>query len=277
VLLPLPCRTDTATGNSYVRAAPYAQCETPTHRNLVGASIALMIIYLAGFPVLIMGLLYRFRNELKMPWMYNILGFMYRGYTPGLYWWELVVLFRKLALVVAFFVPDHHSFVGPLLAILVLQFSIVLQLSFKPYNTETQNFAEVVALYTLQVTYTAGLIIQVDWIASDGGFIISSLLLLFNLLTIGYFVYTLSLSNPTAKRINRELRYFFRRTRMEIYYRVQRCFCPGHTPQGISVQEVTYFDSDDEATILLDPEDVDKNNYAAFPERAPAGQNMFLY
>jgi len=83
------------------------QCWTPTHNSWVSAvGVPMVIGYIIGGPLLVFYFLYHSRAELLKPFdqvnksVVRKYHFLFKGYEPQFYYWELVVLSRKMFMVV---------------------------------------------------------------------------------------------------------------------------------------------------------------------------------
>ena len=68
----------------------------------VGLAVPSTIIWGAGLPLVAFFILYKFHQTNEQKSSYNMIkwGFLYLGYLPTKYWWELVILLRKIAIMV---------------------------------------------------------------------------------------------------------------------------------------------------------------------------------
>jgi len=91
----------------YLVADMSVQCWTPTHNSWVSAvGVPMVIGYIIGGPLLVFYFLYHSRAELLKPFdqvnksVVRKYHFLFKGYEPQFYYWELVVLSRKMFMVV---------------------------------------------------------------------------------------------------------------------------------------------------------------------------------
>lgn len=79
-------------------------------------------------------------------------GFLFNGYKLETFFWEVIVLYRKISIVM---VSVFFSVVSPeaqvLVVILIIVVSLLLQIRFKPFYSDVLNKME---LYSLQVAVT---------------------------------------------------------------------------------------------------------------------------
>ena len=100
-----------------------------------------ILVYVLGLPVGAFLLLRRQRNSLRDPRVQYRWGLLYAGYRPGVYWWEITIVIRKVALVVVGGVfgsrlgPDMQVYMA--LALVVI--FIILHLAVMPYEEITRS------------------------------------------------------------------------------------------------------------------------------------------
>ena len=132
-----------------------------------------MIVYGFGIPFLALVLLIRNRKYIVPPRLYNLLskkdkvyekrtnqkyGFLYLGYKSGTFYWEIVIIYRKVFVVmIAVFFETVSEEVQALLILLLLCVSLGLQFRFTPYLTRTLNYMETLSLCSALLTIYVGL------------------------------------------------------------------------------------------------------------------------
>jgi hypothetical protein len=87
---------------------------------------------------------------------------LWSKYRKDMWFWEIVVLLRRLAFaLVVSFVPRYSTYL-PLAFFSVILVSVMLQQSQKPYAVAFDNTAETVSLGLLLASYFAGLVAQLS-------------------------------------------------------------------------------------------------------------------
>ena len=84
-------------------------------------------------------------------------GFMYQGYTRNYYWWEFVILSRKLVLLLASVLLVQNIVVMSIALALTTFIFTLLQLKGTPYNNSTLNSLELTSLLSLGAILYASL------------------------------------------------------------------------------------------------------------------------
>jgi hypothetical protein len=148
------CSSQKGTGDLFVRSMPWIRCDGRQAKDLRMSSIPFFVIITAGAPILFASLLFYYRNQLHKRTVTDIIGGLYRCYRKEMFWWELVVLARRLVLALVLRIEKQSAF-HQWSVILVLTISVVLQFSFQPFNQRGENRAEELSLLLLILTYVA--------------------------------------------------------------------------------------------------------------------------
>jgi len=146
-------------GESWVIADLSEQCWTARHfKSVVFISIPSIAVWVLGLPTLVLGLLVRARMKLhELPQRVKF-SFLFKGYDPKWFYWEFVILYRKIAIVsVSVFLAPMSVRVESLTILAILLAAVYLQLRYQPYNEETLNKLEIKSILVSAVTIYAGL------------------------------------------------------------------------------------------------------------------------
>jgi hypothetical protein len=94
----------------------------------------------------------------------EIYGFMIQGYAYDRYWWEIVVMIRKLlvSVIVVFLANDQNTTYQSFALILVTDVAIVLGIYTKPFRSNIAQAFETLSLSVIHVTLMAGLLLDSD-------------------------------------------------------------------------------------------------------------------
>ena len=150
----------------YLMASLQEECFTGRHfRYVMMLTIPQIILCVLGLPII--GTVHLLRNKdlLKDKQFQTRYGLLYVGYRPKRAWWELVVAFRKVAVVA---VGTFGTLLGVVdvqahLALLVVFLSIVAHLIGQPFDMERKNTKllhnlELAALSICWLTFWGGLL-----------------------------------------------------------------------------------------------------------------------
>eukprot|EP01103_Thecamoeba_quadrilineata_P014955 TRINITY_DN4588_c0_g1_i1.p1 TRINITY_DN4588_c0_g1~~TRINITY_DN4588_c0_g1_i1.p1 ORF type:complete len:1118 (+),score=181.32 TRINITY_DN4588_c0_g1_i1:59-3412(+) len=158
------CEDDPATGIAYLRAAPGFECSVtrnPHYALLLGSSLLLLVGYVLGVPLLFAVLLWLFQEdcvERNNPNVELLVGFLYWDYRPERYYWELVLLARKLLFAMTISLTSYDSYLLPVFVFMILVTSLLLHRQFQPFLNPADNAFEVVSSLLLIFNFYSALI-----------------------------------------------------------------------------------------------------------------------
>lgn len=92
-------------------------------------------------------------------WFTELYGPLYQNYRQTNYRWEIIVLFRRLALVLILVSGDGFPYLQAILGGVVIVFCLGLQLLFRPYLSERLIILEAVSLSSVSSLSVMWLII----------------------------------------------------------------------------------------------------------------------
>lgn len=111
-----------------------------------------------GVPMLCLLTLYRNRNRLGLVEFKVRYGFVYNGYEFSKYYWEFVIMYRKLLIItIAVFLANISTAVQALTAMSVLLAAFGLQQKHQPFALAEMNGLELRAILVASVTIYCGL------------------------------------------------------------------------------------------------------------------------
>ena len=85
-------------------------------------------------------------------------GFLYKGYKVDSYYWECVIMYRKVAMIfISVFLNGIGTMIQALVVMVLLVFFIVVTQRYKPYYSRQLNDLEIVSLITSCITFYCGL------------------------------------------------------------------------------------------------------------------------
>ena len=141
-------------GESYIAGSLTERAYTPSHTALLILAGVWLVGFTVGAPLVGFGALVwgHKTGRSRDPRFRTAIGFLSGGYKREFFWWEAMVLARKLVLlaVAAFSVDD--GFLQSFLVVAVLSVAIALQLAFNPYEIESVNLLDTLGLVTIFVT-----------------------------------------------------------------------------------------------------------------------------
>jgi hypothetical protein len=143
--------------DGYLNAHPWIICDTSASsefRLVLALSVLCIIVYTLGAPAFAGYHLFRNRTQLAEPRIARRLGILFGSYQPALFWWECVIIARRLALALAVtLVPFTQQQLASVIIMTVLVVSIALQHTFSPFATILENRLEQLSLYVLLLAF----------------------------------------------------------------------------------------------------------------------------
>jgi len=138
----------------------------------------------------------------------DVFSFMYLGFIPELYFWEVIIMIRKFAIAFcAIILKPLGADIQAYGALIVVAFAMMFQIHFCPYEHSRMNFAELFGLFTLFITLYLGLVQSspnLDPAAGnvDGAFhtALAALIVFFNLCFLLYIIWQLIRISSRFKR-----------------------------------------------------------------------------
>ena len=118
-------------------------------RNVALISIPSLVLWVFGIPMLAGYLLHRNRNTLDQANTKNKYGFLYRGYSKRFYYWQLIVIFRKVALVFSSVFFADSIQVQALMAIVLTTMALVSYVYASPMSFSSMDSFEIISLGTI--------------------------------------------------------------------------------------------------------------------------------
>ncbi|CDW85822.1 UNKNOWN [Stylonychia lemnae] len=195
-------------------------------------SIPTVLIWGIGIPLFAYLILLKHRMKLENIDMRQKYGFLYRGYRTKYFYWEIVIMYRKIVIIIiAVFIGSFGVISQALLMLLILICFTMFNFKKKPFISQILNNLETLSLVTSMVTVYCGVFFIINkpqsWINqnpdySQGAVSLSvgfqrfffSMILIANLLFLIYWAF----------KFQQELRSKFRQKLTKIYLAVCLCF-----------------------------------------------------
>jgi hypothetical protein len=131
-----------------------------TEHKIFGFFLAMpaIIVWGLGIPFFAFSLLTRERESLNKLSVKEKFGFLYNGYKVEYYYWEIVIMYRKIGLIfIQVFISQNGAITQAMIVLLVLIIFIVINLKKKPFMTVVLNDLETMSLVTSMVTVYCGI------------------------------------------------------------------------------------------------------------------------
>jgi len=122
-----------------------------------------LIVWGIGIPLFAFTLLNKEKDRLKRLEVKEKYGFLYNGYRKDFYYWEVVIMYRKIALVfIAVFVGSLGVITQALFVFMFVIFFLVVNLKKKPFSQVALNDLETLSLSTSMITIYCGIFFLSD-------------------------------------------------------------------------------------------------------------------
>jgi hypothetical protein len=145
-----------ASGIGISAAAAAAGAGATAPANLIGAGLALQSRPASPFP-----------PSALSAW--SLSGGLLSPFAPRLWYWEQILLLRRLSLAAAVALIPAHSIYLPLALLALVQMAALLQHWARPFTHKMLNSAELASLYLLLINYISALVLQAGGGAGDSG------------------------------------------------------------------------------------------------------------
>ncbi|CDW87963.1 UNKNOWN [Stylonychia lemnae] len=195
-------------------------------------AIPSIILWVLGIPFFALVILIRNRGYLQKLHIREKYGFLYRGYKQEFYFWEIVIMYRKIAIIfVSVFIGSVGIMAQALLMFTLIIWSLMINTKFQPFSTRQLNDLESLSLATSLVTIYCGIFFILNqpqsWIDSDPENQIAALSL--NASLQSFFFSVILIANLLfflywAIRMYYEMRARFRSQFQKIYLVLCLCF-----------------------------------------------------
>ena len=118
-----------------------------------------LLLWVMGIPLGTWLLLREAREHLESPQVKSKYGFLFKGYHPNTYYWESVIMYRKVAMIfVSVFLQAFGTRIQAFTVFLLILFFVVLTSKRRPYLSRQLNDLEQISLVTSGVTIYSGML-----------------------------------------------------------------------------------------------------------------------
>ena len=189
-LAPFSC-TEIAQGEYWLNDDMSIRCWEGDHL-LYTLAVALPGILLWVFLIPITGIIIIFKNrqnfeELSIKQRY---GFVTSGYMPDHYYWEFVIIYRKVLVIsCSLFFGSLSVELQTLSVLIILLLTSYMQINLKPFISPDMNKMEFRSILVSIITIYCGLYYLAPDMTFTGRVILFVLLIVFNSIFFGYWVY----------------------------------------------------------------------------------------
>jgi len=177
-------------GNSYLTRDTSIQCWTGQHLTwTLGVALPGIIIWGLTAPLVAAFFMSQSKGELKNPVMVAKYGFIYKGFKNKYYYWEIYIVFRKIALIsVAVFLYQINRVIQALVCFTLILMAYRLHELHRPYVTRALNALEVRSLAVGLVTIYCGLYFLTEEVDRTTQIVLLLVLIISNLYFLIYWL-----------------------------------------------------------------------------------------
>eukprot|EP00347_Sterkiella_histriomuscorum_P008851 403343497 len=169
-------------GKEYLVIDNSIQCWTGDHAIYAKASgIPILLIWIFGLPATAMIAMYKRRSQLGEARNIERYGFMYVGLVEEAFYWEILIYFRKVAMIsVNVFFMSFKPLYRAVLGFIILIIYIELLQKIKPYQSKQLNYLEFKANIAAFITFYGGLFFISDEFPFEMALIFVALIIILN-------------------------------------------------------------------------------------------------
>jgi hypothetical protein len=188
-----------------------------------------IVVWGLGIPFFAFVLMFRDRHQLEKVETKEKFGFLYAGYSTQLFFWEIVIMYRKIAMIfISVFIQPYGVISQALIVFLLMIVFLILTLKKKPYLSLALNDLETISLLTSTLSIYCGIFFISDIPQKDipnlpfsvkGGitlghitkFVLFGVIMLANLIFFGYWLYKMlqEVRNTLIKKFEKLYLYLF--------------------------------------------------------------------
>jgi hypothetical protein len=163
------------------------QCWTRRHLTFtIAVALPSLLVWCIGVPIILAVVLTKNRSRLDEITEKLKYGFLYKGFKNKHFYWEFVIMLKKILIVsVSVFLKNVSIPVQALVAFIIIVSSYVLQVKYEPYGISHMNVVEVRAIVVSGVTIYSGLFFL------TGGLSYEAKLMMFILMVFSNFVFVI--------------------------------------------------------------------------------------
>jgi hypothetical protein len=148
-------------GTSVIDENPSTHCSTPEYKFIELIALIALSVYVVGMPLVLAFALVRYRGRLHEEKVAQVLGVLTKYFVPrhqasSAYLWEVVITFRKTAIVAAIVSLRATPLLQVMVASWVIFFALMLHLSIRPFVSRSAHYLETVCLVATYIILFMG-------------------------------------------------------------------------------------------------------------------------
>lgn len=134
--------------------------DTTLYQGWLVVLVTFLFAYVFVIPYYVFQCLRRENDRLHWLSTKTRLGFLFQGLKPEYYWWEFVVMGRKLALMVISVILPERPLTAAYCALFVMQAAVGIHLICDPFQSSRQQSLELFSLVVIIFTYHIGILVR---------------------------------------------------------------------------------------------------------------------
>ena len=158
-----PCK-ELKSGELWLERDLNQRCWSTQHTRFIqSVGLPSIVVWVIGLPLVCLLYIHRRRIALHSPSVQMQYSFLYKGYQRNRYYWEFVILYRKITLVmVLVFLASYSAAIQAQTILAILLFSVIFQIYIQPFNISIMNSLEAKSILASAVTIYCGLYYESD-------------------------------------------------------------------------------------------------------------------
>ena len=149
-----------------------------------------IIFWCFSIPVLLILILQKNQAKLKQTDQLLKYGFLHKGFKNKFYYWEFMILFRKIAIIsCAVFLRNISIHIQALTTFVVILLAFTFHIKAKPYNVDQLNSMETKSIIVSGVTIYCGLYFMTNILNSDAKIVLFCIIVLVNAVFVFYWAF----------------------------------------------------------------------------------------
>ena len=156
-------------------------------------AIPCIIVWVLGAPAVVLYYMYKHKHDLQEIDNKLRFGFLYNGYRSKTFYWEFVILYRKILIIcISVFFTTVSVSVQALGALLILILSIYMQMRTRPFTHKILNIMEARGILAATVTIYCGLFYLTNALDEATKYFFFIAIVAVNFYFISYWLYHLT-------------------------------------------------------------------------------------
>ncbi|OMJ88702.1 hypothetical protein SteCoe_9326 [Stentor coeruleus] len=148
-----------------------------------------IIMWAIAAPALLLLRMYKRRRYFHRDNERVMFGFMYNGYKKSHFYWEFIIMYRKIIVItISVFMGNMSTTVQALIVVVIMLVSLYLQYEQNPYSHDELNHMEYEALFTASLTLYCGLFYLTSAVHESVKIILFILIVIGNFYFISFWV-----------------------------------------------------------------------------------------